>query len=396
MTADTVNELEQWALLPAGLRDMLPPNAAFEARVCETLVATFAGYGYDRIKPPLVEFEDGLVSGAGAAVQPDTFRLMDPVSQRMMGVRADMTPQVARIALTRFADMPRPLRLSYSGEVLRVRGTQLRPERQFRQVGAELIGTENANADVEIMQMAAESLQTIGVPRLSLDLTIPPLVPALLQAHPLPVKAQAALRDALDRKDADAVQAHGGDAADTLCKLMDATGPSQSSLETLRNLQLPDAAARELDRMRDVLHALGNRLPDLETTIDPVENRGFEYHTGIAFTFFSGGERGEIGGGGRYEAFLGDDRSRRSEFATGFTLYIDNILRVLNAPEEPSRILVPANADNGVADALRRDGWITVGDLEPVADILAEARRMGCSHVWDRGRICELETRSEP
>lgn len=128
-----MTDLERKALLPAGLRDILPPEAGFEAEICETLAADFGSHGYDRVKPPLVEFEDSLTSGAGAAVSADTFRLMDPVSQRMMGVRADMTTQVARIALTRLTDTPRPLRLSYTGEVLRVRGTQLRPERQFAQ-----------------------------------------------------------------------------------------------------------------------------------------------------------------------------------------------------------------------------------------------------------------------
>jgi len=142
-----MTELERKALLPAGLRDVLPPFAAFEAEVIEQLMARFAASGYARVKAPLVEFEDGLLSGPGAAMTADTFRLMDPISQRMMGVRADITPQIARIASTRLGAAPRPLRLGYSGEVLRVKGTQLRPERQFAQVGAELIGAECAAAD---------------------------------------------------------------------------------------------------------------------------------------------------------------------------------------------------------------------------------------------------------
>ncbi len=106
-----MTELERYALLPAGLRDVLPPFAAFEAGVIERLMACFAAMGYARVKAPLVEFEDGLLSGPGAAMTADTFRLMDPVSQRMMGVRADITPQVARIARTRLESAPRPLRL---------------------------------------------------------------------------------------------------------------------------------------------------------------------------------------------------------------------------------------------------------------------------------------------
>ena len=103
----------------------------------------FAAHGYQRVKPPLLEFEDSLLAGSGAAVAEQTFRLMDPDSQRMMGLRADTTPQVARIATTRLADAPRPLRLSYAGQCLRVRGTQLAPDRQIAQAGIELIGHDS-------------------------------------------------------------------------------------------------------------------------------------------------------------------------------------------------------------------------------------------------------------
>ncbi len=101
-----MTEFEQRALLPTGLRDVLPPNAAFEAEVVERLVACFASRGYARVKAPLIEFEEGLLSGAGAAMAADTFRLMDPVDQRMMGLRADITPQIARIAATRLGKVP--------------------------------------------------------------------------------------------------------------------------------------------------------------------------------------------------------------------------------------------------------------------------------------------------
>ena len=128
------------ALLPTGLYDLLPPEAELEAEVTARLMSVLTSHGYQRVKPPLVEFEDTLLSGAGAAMSSETFRTMDPTSHRMVAVRADMTPQVARIAATRLGHRPRPLRLSYAGQVLRVRGSEVRPERQFGQAGAELIG----------------------------------------------------------------------------------------------------------------------------------------------------------------------------------------------------------------------------------------------------------------
>ena len=388
-----MNDLERQALLPAGLRDILPPDAAFEAEICETLTAGFERHGYDRVKPPIVEFEESLTSGAGGAVSADIFRLMDPVSQRMMGVRADMTTQVARIALTRLTDMPRPLRLSYTGEVLRVRGTQLRPERQFAQVGAELIGAESAEADIEIIAIAVGSLSEIGVPHLSVDLTIPPLVPALMDAMSLSKEEYLALRGALDRKDAGAVREHGGEQADLLCGLLDATGSAADALDVLSGLLLPEPPARELERLRVVVEGLEHTLPELEITVDPVENRGFEYHTGVGFTFFSRGERGDIGGGGRYIATLNgaEAGNDNGEAATGFTLYVDNIMRVLPAPQPRLRIYVPPGVADGDLRDLRDDGWITVAGLNEVVSASIEARRLKCTHVWDSGRAEPLE-----
>src|SRR5260221_12999726 len=153
-------------LVPPGLADMLPGEAAFEAAMVERVMGVFAAWGYDRVKPPLIEFEDSLLSGPGAAMAAHTFRLMDPVSHRMMGLRADITPQVARIAASRLKNSPRPLRLSYAGQVLRVKGEQMRPERQLGQAGIELVGATSAAADAEGVLLAVFALGHAGGPLL--------------------------------------------------------------------------------------------------------------------------------------------------------------------------------------------------------------------------------------
>ena len=116
-----MNDTQPKSLLPNGLRDALPPEAGWEARAISQLLDVFHTNGYDRGESPLMEFEKSLLDGPGQAVSPQTFRLMDPVSQRMMGLRADITPQIAMIASTRLMHASRPLRLSYAGQVLRVR-----------------------------------------------------------------------------------------------------------------------------------------------------------------------------------------------------------------------------------------------------------------------------------
>jgi ATP phosphoribosyltransferase regulatory subunit len=383
-----MNDAPHPALLPAGLYDLLPPEAEIEAKVTARLISVLASHGYERVQPPLVEFEETLLSGAGSAMSSDTFRTMDPISHRMVGVRADMTPQVARIATTRLSHRPRPLRLSYAGQVLRVKASEMRPERQIGQVGAELIGGRGSAADVEAIAVAGEALAVVGVPHLSVDITLPTLVPAIADAHGIAGERAASLRAALDHKDVAAVAALAGEAGELLASLVAAAGISSAARAALDGLDLPERARIERDRLGAVLDGLAAVMPALKVTVDPVENRGFEYHTGISFTFFARvdpehGPLGELGRGGRYQA--GDPAA--PEPATGFTLYTDTILRTLPDSPRRRRVLVPFEADRAVAGALRAEGWVTVAALKPVADWPAEARRLDCGYLLEDGEV---------
>jgi ATP phosphoribosyltransferase regulatory subunit len=378
-----MTETHNRALLPAGLRDILAPDAGFEAGVAERLLAAFAAWGYQRVKPPLVEFEESLFAGAGEAMTTATFRLMDPASQRMMGVRADITPQIARIAATRLGAAPRPLRLSYAGEVLRVAGGQLRPEREFVQVGAELIGTETPHGDAEVVVLAAGALRDVGVETLTADLTMPPLVSAVCREFELDEAAASRMRAALDRKDAGAVAAVGGPAAALLGELLRAAGPREHALAALAALDLPGEAAALRHRLAEAVDLVAEAAPWLALTVDPVEHRGFEYQTGTSFTLFAAGVRGELGRGGRYH--VGDDA------ATGFTLYMDTVLRAVPAPEPARRLFLAHGMEREAAARLRAEGWIVIAGLDPVADDAGEARRLACSHAYLGGKIVSVD-----
>ncbi len=364
------------ALLPDGLRDVLPQQAAQERLVVSSFMDIFESHGYDHVEPPMVEFEESLLRGAGAATAAQTFRLMDPVSQRMMGVRADMTVQVARIAMTRLSKSPRPLRLCYAGHVLRVRGGQLRPERQVTQAGCELIGPDVPAADAEVIALAAEAAAAVGVRDVSVDISLPTLVPAicerLVDSGDLTTAQVGFARAALDRKDAAEVESLGGAAAALLGGLLKASGPAAEALEKLDGLTLEPREAAERDRLRTVLADLAERAPELRVTVDPAEHRGFEYQTGISFTLFAGGVRGELGRGGRYRA--------DGEAGTGFSLYLDTVMRSLPTASLEEKVFLPFGTATTVAEALREAGWSVVRGLEAVENVSIEAQRLGC--VW--------------
>jgi ATP phosphoribosyltransferase regulatory subunit len=371
------------ALLPEGLHDDLPPFAGHESRTIERLVAGFEGHGYQRVKPPLVEFEESLLSGPGAGVSRHMFRLMDPISQRMMGLRADMTTQVARIAGTRLRKVPRPLRLCYAGQVLRVRGTQLRPERQYAQCGVELIGADSPAADAEVVLLAVEALSAVNAQGLSVDLTVPSFVPLLAESLGLEPDMAEQVRTALDVKDGAVVAALPADIRGRFEALDAAAGPADAALEALGSLDLPAAAAELLERLRAVVAAVHEAAPELPLTVDPGESRGFEYQSGVSFTLFAKGVRGELGRGGRYQLANG-------EAATGFTLYMDSVMRAVPAAAPDRYLYLPHGTTAAEAQNLRGKGWRTIQGLEATGDDEAEARRLGCRHMLRGGHPVDL------
>ena len=374
------------ALLPAGLRDLLPPDAETEAAAVEALMDVFAAHGYQRVKPPLLEFEDSLLNGSGSAVAEQTFRLMDPDSQRMMGLRADTTPQVARIATTRLGGAPRPLRLSYAGQCLRVRGNQLAPDRQIAQAGIEIIGPDSPEADAETVLVAAEALAAVGLTRASFDLTLPTLTMSLMDDAGITGAARSLLARALDRKDAAAVTREGGPLAPVLTRLLLAAGPADRALDALRDADLPPAARGLAERLAATVAAIRAQGPDLRLTVDPVEFRGFKYETGVSVTVFAPGRHEELGRGGRY--VCGAD-----EPATGLTLYPDAILRMAPARAPKDRVYVPFGADRAQAAGLRAQGFATVAGLTADPNPEADAIRLGCTHILRAGIAAALPTK---
>ncbi len=380
------------ALLPAGLSDGLPPDAGNEAHIREELVSHFVQNGFDRAKPPLIEFEDHLLAGTGAGMASQTFRLMDPVSQRMMGIRADMTPQVARLATTRLSHYERPLRLCYAGEVLRIRGTQLRPERQFTQAGAEIVGTHSSEADAEMIIMAADALHKVGVTDIKVDLCQPLLATAITESFGLDAATRARFRHALDRKDAAEVatlsKEFGVDSHGLLRTLLLATGPADGVIEELSNLQLSGDAENARDSLLQVVRLVRTAAPNLSMTLDAVENRGFEYHSGVTFTLFAKGVRGELGSGGRYTA--GHTEDHEAEPAVGFTLFLDSILRAVSAPDRCSLVFLPSGTGRDVATKLQSEGFRTILGYHEDNGTESKARALGCTHIWQAGKAVSI------
>jgi len=355
-------------LLPEGFRDRLPPQAEAGSRLLHRAIVAISRHGYERVAPPLAEFEETLVGRLKSARSQDLLRFVDPVSQRTLALRPDITAQVGRIAVSRMAHRPRPLRLAYGGPVLKLRATQLRPEREMTQAGAELIGVSSTAAVIEVLLVAIEALEVAGVKRITVDLTLPDLVERLAEGPmPLPADRIDAVRDRLDAKDAGALIALG---ASAYLPLIEAAGPVASAQERLKALDCAELLRSRLEAIDAIVAAIGDRAA---LTLDPTERHGFEYQRWIGFSLFGTGLSGEIGRGGTYSIV---DPQGGEEEAVGFSLYLDPLVDAGLGQEERKRIFIPLGSDPAIAAGLRSQGWITIAALSANDD----GRKLGCSH----------------
>jgi ATP phosphoribosyltransferase regulatory subunit len=362
-------------LLPEGLRDRLPPEAEAADQLLRTILDCVRSYGYARVSPPLAEFEEGLAGRLKSTGSQDLLRIIDPASRRTLALRPDITSQVGRIAATRLADRTRPLRLGYGGEILKLRATQLRPERQLLQAGAELVGNDTVAAALEILTMAVDALEAAGLGELVVDITLPDLVPTLV-GGPFPLDSDKieAVRAELDAKDAGAIAAMG---ADAFLPLIRAAGPVDRALERMRAIDAGGALKSRLDGIETIAEALASRVT---LTLDPTERHGFEYQSWLGFSFFGGGISGEIGRGGSYAICHPDGTEEK---AMGFSLYLDPLVGAGLGARASRRLFLPLDTEPAMAQELRAKGWQTISALSP--DDSAEM--FDCSHLLANGEI---------
>ncbi|MBU0670057.1 MAG: ATP phosphoribosyltransferase regulatory subunit [Alphaproteobacteria bacterium] len=365
-------------LLPEGLEDRLPREAAAATRAMRAILSAMDAQGYDRVRPPLIEFEKSLAGRMEGVHTRRMVRFTDPVSLRTLALRSDMTVQVGRIAATRMAGAPRPLRLCYGGEVATIRSDHLDPARQRLQLGAELIGSDSVEAAVQIVLLALEALEAAGVPNVSVDFTLPDLVDTLAEAaFPLDDEQVEAVRRELDTKDAGGLaQVPGGEA---YLPLLYAAGPFDAAVERLAAIDARGALASRIKGLRSIAAAVGDRA---RLTLDPSERHGFEYQSWFGFTLYADGARGALGRGGSY-SIKGSD-----EAATGFSLYMEPVLDALGSAEYEDRatVFLPLGHDRDAAAALRATGWRTLAAVGEDDDAAA----LGCTHRLDGGAAVPL------
>ena len=373
----------QKGLLPAGLSDILYPNAHIQSKIIENLLDVFSSYGYLRVKPPLVEYEETLLSdGPGEVLKDSTFRVMDPLSQKMLALRSDVTAQISRIASTRLSHLSRPLRLSYSGDVLRVKGDSFNMERQKTQVGAELIGPKSEVIDAEIMLVCVKALKSINIDNLTIDINLPFLRKYLLTG--ISPSLKHSINQYIDNKDKQSLKRLKFENLNIISELMDVFGDHLNVIKYLQELKSKGILVDIIDHYLTVIDIVRKNDKSIKLSIDPLENRGFKYHTGITFTIFSDKLKGEIAKGGSYNILTG-------ETATGCTIYTEKVYPNLMLNLDKDLVYIPYLNMKDAEEIIKKGYRVVFGSVSN-SEFEKEASEMKCKYIWKDNIISKLKS----
>ncbi len=343
MANNVSKEKNSW-LLPEGIDEFLPPQAERLERLRRSLLDLYSSWGYEYVIPPMVEYIESLLVGTGTELELETFKLIDQKSGRLLGIHADMTPQVARIDAHRL-NREGPTRLCYLDAVLHTRQDGFSRGRCPLQVGAELYGHAGIESDAEIIHLMVETLRLAGLDNIHIDLGHVGIFRALAQRAALTRSQEALLFNALQRKAKPEIEALLADLcndADTrimLLALVDLNGGAEVLDEARKVLQ---AAGTEvlhaIDKLQQIVDFASQRMGEISLHFDLAELRGYRYQTGVVFAAFVPGHGQEVARGGRYDDI--GSVFGRARPATGFSSDIKTLMMLSDsALVKPSAII---------------------------------------------------------
>lgn len=356
--------MRNW-LLPEYIEDVLPTEAAQIESLRRSLLDLLKVHGYQFVIPPLLEYMESLITGVGHDLDLATFKVVDQLSGRLMGVRADITPQAARID-AHMLNNQGVTRLCYAGSVLRTHPDGIAQTRQPMQLGAELFGYAGIEGDIEIQRLMIQILQSSGVKGLHIDFSHVAIFNSLMGKAQLDDALEQALYSALQSKDKTTVKSLAANLDSTtreaLCALTDLNGDANILVEAAKRLpKLPEItkALNELQQVAEQLKDLG-----VGISFDLAELRGYHYHSGMVFAAYAQGCARPLALGGRYDE-VGQSFGRARP-ATGFSVDLRGLVKALALPVLGKVILAPFKADaalNEKIKALRATGEIVIQSL---------------------------------
>ena len=373
---------DRW-LLPEGIEEILPDEARRLEALRRRLLDVFSTWGYELVMPPLIEYLDALLTGTGSDMDLQTFKLTDQLTGRMMGVRADMTPQAARID-AHYLKRNQPARLCYVGSVLRTRPDVFAGSRELLQLGAELFGHPGPESDIEVIRLMLATLAAAGVRNPHVDLGHVGVFRGLAAAAGIPVAIEEELFEALQRKARQTVEQllAGVEAPAATKAMLPALLELSGGADTLTRARsvLKAAPAAVLDSLNNLEAVAAALTRDGQTVnFDLTELRGYRYYTGVVFSALVAGQGQAVAKGGRYD---GIGRAfGRARAATGFSTDLRRLSRLNTNDERMSAILAPAEDSVELMQAITRLRASGERVVQNLPGAVATARELGCDRV---------------
>jgi len=374
--------MRNW-LLPEFIEDVLPAEAARMEQMRRTLLDLFHLYGYQLVIPPMLEYLESLTTGAGEDLDLATFKVVDLLTGRLMGVRADITPQTARID-AHLLNRQGVTRLCYAGSALRTRPDGLAQTREPLQVGVELFGHAGVESDIEIQRLLVNGLQAIGIGGLQIDFSHVGIFRCLVQRSGMPESQEQSLLSALQSKDKSAMSElmAGLDNAvqDALLALADLSGGIEVLDQAAKALPAHEEIVQALRELRTAAEKLKNE--NVLVSFDLAELRGYHYHSGMVFAAYAQGYAGPLALGGRYDEI--GSTFGRARPATGFSLDLRGLATALPPAKNGRAILAPYAEDAALSAKiaeLRAAGEVVIVDLPGHEAHRAE---LGCDRILVR------------
>ncbi len=378
-------------LLPDGIEEVLPDEAQYLENLRRKLLDVFACWGYRLVIPPFIDYLESLLTGSGHDLELQTFKLTDQLTGQMLGVRADMTPQVARIDAHNLRH-EWPTRLCYEGTVLHTLGDALEKTRSPRQIGAEIYGHAGRESDLEVIQLMLEMLAISGLQDVHLDLGHVGIYRALSAQAGLTTLQETELFDVLQRKaKTELAELMEGYTIDTrfkplFLKLIELNG-DKTILAIAREIfaYTDDKISQALADLQTIADKLAVLFPSLSINFDLAELRGYHYHTGIVFAAFVPNVGREIARGGRYDNI--GKTFGRARPATGFSADLKLLValsKTTHIEESPAIIFAPWVEDDTLIETvslLRARGQVVIQQLPYQA---GGAQQLGCNFVLEK------------
>ena len=372
-------------LLPEGFRDSLPDLAKKEFFVASVFIDLMNKNGYELVKPPLFEFEKSLFLLSKNQRNTNSFRVLDPISQKMMGLRSDITSQIARIASSSFEKKNRPLRLSYCGEILKVKNSQLNISRQFTQVGAELIGINNNLYEIEILNIILMALEIYKIKEYSVVFSMPSLFCAVCKDFKLDEKSTLFLKEKYENKNVVGIEKISSQLLEVSSILMNSLGDFKDNFNKLEKFDFPKETRSEIKKFLSSLSLIKDYIPNIRLNIDPIEIDKFGYHNGILFKFYSK-NLNELFSGGRYNV--------NDENCIGFSALIENLMKEFDFSEKKyKKIFIPMTEKNVDRVELLNKKFLIVNYSEKIkkSDMKNEAKKNDCKYIMIDNEILEVK-----